>query len=508
LADEYERDTSLWFPEPCSSFIDPRKDRFESMRAKTGVLLFYLATAASLTQAQSASRLPTAVKAPESSDRIDDYVEAEIRKRHIPGVSIAVVQDGKVVRAKGYGMANVELSVLATENTVYQLASVTKTFTAAAIMMLVEEGKLGLDDKISKRLSDLPAAWENVTVRQLLNHTSGIKSYTSVRDFVKTARKDYTHREILELVAKEPLDFAPGEKWLYNNTGYFVLGMLIEKVTGKTYGEFLTERIFKPLGMTQTRTNDLHAIIPNRAQGYEWNGSGLRNGEYVSPTQPFSAGMLVSSVSDLVKWDAALATEKLLKKSTLEQMWTPTKTSKAGTADYGFGWQVDQVNGHRLIAHGGGIPGFSTQISRFVDDKLSVIVLTNAGNGFAGALAQGIAGRIVPVLLKKADEPIADNDPQSTERFKGLLLRAMKGEADPELFTDEAKKALVPRIREGKAMFAPFGPLKTFQLLERKTTGQGMQLRYRTIFENEALNTTFVLDKAGKIAGLGIRPAE
>ncbi len=148
-------------------------------------------------------------------------------------------------------------------------------------------------------------------------------------------------------------------------------------------------------------------------------------------------------------------TEKLLKKSTLEQMWTPTKTSKGGTADYGFGWQVDKVNGHRLIAHGGGIPGFSTQISRFPDDKLTVIVLTNSGNGSAGALAQGIAGRILPVLLKKAEEPIADNDPQATERFKGLLLRAMKGEADPELFTEEAKKALVPRIKEGKAHVCP-----------------------------------------------------
>ena len=431
-----------------------------------------------------------------------------MQKRHFPGVSIAVVRDGQVVCSKGYGLANVELSVPATEKTVYQLASVTKTFTAAAIMMLIEEGKLTLDDKISKHLTDLPKAWESVTVRHLLNHTSGIKSYTSVRDFIKTARKDFSHREILDLVAKEPMDFGPGEKWQYNNTGYFLLGMLIDKVSGTTYGEFLTERIFKPLDMTQTRTNDLHAIIPNRAQGYEWEGGVLRNGEYVSPTQPFSAGMLVSSVSDLVKWDAALVPEKLLKKSTLDQMWTPTKTSKGGMADYGFGWQVDKVNGHRLIAHGGGIPGFSTQLSRYPDDRLTVIVLTNAGNGSAGALAQGIAGRIVPVLSKKADEPIADNDPQSTERFKGLLLRATKGEADPELFTDEAKKALVPRIKEGKAMFAPFGALKTFQLLERKTTDQGMVFRYRTIFEHRTFITMFALDKHGKIAGLLLRPAE
>jgi D-alanyl-D-alanine carboxypeptidase len=478
------------------------------MRATTGAILFCLASAAPLTQAQAASKPPEPAKASQCSDRIDGYIEAELQKRHIPGVSIAVVRDGQVVCSKGYGMANVELSVPATEKTVYQLASVTKTFTAAAVMMLVEKGKLGLDDKVSKYLDDLPKAWENVTVRQLLNHTSGIKSYTSVRDFFKTARVDHKQREIVALVAKEPVDFAPGEKWLYNNTGFFLLGMLIEKVTGITYGEFLTERIFKPLGMSQTRTNDLHAIIPNRAQGYDLEGGVLRNGEYVSPSQPFSAGMLVSSVSDLVKWDAALASEKLLKKSTLDQMWTPTKTTKGGMADYGFGWQVDKVNGHRLIAHGGGIPGFSTQISRFPDDKLTVIVLTNAGNGSAGALAQGIAGRILPALVKKAEEPIADNDPQSTERFKGLLKRAMKGEADPELFTDEAKKALVPRIKEGKAMFAPFGVLKSLQLLERKTTDQGTQIRYRTVFEHQTLITMFVLDKAGKIAGLLLRPAE
>ena len=168
-----------------------------------------------------------------------------------------------------------ELSVPATEKTVYQLASVTKQFTATAIMMLAEEGKLGLGDKISKYLPDLPTAWKDVTVRHLLNHTSGIKSYTSVKDFFKTARKDYTHREILDLVAKDPLEFAPGEKWKYNNTGYFLLGMIIEKVAGKTYGEFLDERIFKPLGMTQTRVNDLHAIIPNRAQGYRLERQGL-----------------------------------------------------------------------------------------------------------------------------------------------------------------------------------------------------------------------------------------
>jgi len=478
---------------------------------KTAILLC-LASTASVARAQEPSPSAERVKAGATTGSltvsIDDYISDRMHKRHIPGVSVAIVEDGKVVLAKGYGVANVELSVPATENTVYQLASVTKTFTAAAIMMLVDEGKLRLDDKITARLQDLPAAWKEVTVRHLLNHTSGIKSYTAVRDFFKTARKDYTQSEILDLVAKERPEFAPGEKWSYNNTGYFLLGMLIEKVTGKKYGEVLEERIFKPLGMTQTRVNDLHAVIPNRAQGYTWNGKELRNGEYVSPTQPFSAGMLVSTVNDLMKWDAALRSETLVRKSTLEQMWSPTKLSKGGEEGYGFGWSIAKVNGHRLVAHGGGIPGFSTQLSRYVDDNLTVIVLANSDNGSASALAGGIASRLVPALAEETKAPIADADPQTTERLKGVILAAMKGEADPELFTKESKERHVAAIKEGKDDVASFGALKEFRLLERKQSDQGIKLRYRAIFANETLNAFFNLDKDGKIAGLGLQSVD
>jgi D-alanyl-D-alanine carboxypeptidase len=482
------------------------------MKLTTPAILFCLTFAVSVARAQEPSRSVEPVKATSTSGSyivsVDEYIQGRMHKRHIPGVSVAIVQDGKVVLAKGYGAANVELSVSATENTVYQLASVTKTFTATAIMLLALEGKLGLDDKITARLPDLPAAWGAVTIRQLLNHTSGIKSYTSVRDFFKTVRKDYTQREILDLVAKEPLEFAPGEKWSYNNSGYFLLGMLIEKVTGKKYGDFLDERIFKPLGMLQTRANDLHAVIPNRAQGYAWDGKELRNGEYVSPTQPFSAGMLVSTVGDLVKWDAALRTEAPLTKSALEEMWTPTKLKKGGEADYGFGWSIGKVAGHRLIGHGGGIPGFSTQLSRFVDDNLTVIVLTNADNGNAGAIARGIAGRLVPALAEQAEKPIADTDPQTTERLKGVILSAMKGDADPELFTTESKERHVAAIKEGKGTTASFGALKEFRLHERKQSDKGVKLRYHATFENELLNALFDLDKDGKIAVLGLQQVD
>jgi CubicO group peptidase (beta-lactamase class C family) len=266
-------------------------------------------------------------------------------------------------------------------------------------------------------MPDLPAAWSGVTVRHLLNHTSGIKSYTNTEIFGQTMRKDYIHKEIIDLVTKEPVEFAPGEQWNYNNTGYFLLGMLIEKITGKTYGEFLNERIFQPLEMTQTRVNKLSDIIPHRAQGYSWEENTLRNGEYVSPTQPFAAGALVSTINDMVKWDAALNTEKLLTRPVLEQMWTPTKLNSGEAATYGFGWVVHEMNGHRLIEHNGGIPGFSTQISRFVDDHLTVIVLTNRGNNVA-LLTHGIAQRYLPVLIGPKP-PAAKVAPDALETYTG-----------------------------------------------------------------------------------------
>jgi CubicO group peptidase (beta-lactamase class C family) len=442
-----------------------------------------------------------------STTAVDALVERLRENNHVPGVSIAVVKDGKLVLAKGYGQANVELAVPATADTVFQLASVSKTFTASAVMLLVRDGKLSLDDKLSARLTDLPAAWADVTVRQLLNHTSGIKSYTSVEGFDKLSRKDFSQAEILELVAKDPLEFTPGEKWNYSNTGYFLLGMLIEKASGKPYGEFMAERIFTPLGMDHTRLNDLREVLPGRAQGYEWNGQQLRNGEYVSPTQPFAAGALVSTVNDLVKWDAALANHALLDQATLEEMWTPTKL-KEGEAGYGLGWQTGKTNDHRVVRHGGGIPGFSTELARYVDDGLTVIVLTNSDSGQAERFARAIAAHFEPALAEKRLEPIDDPAPETTKRLRGVLEGARTGEIEPENFTAQANEQLVPRIKEGKDRLAALGALTALQLLERKEEGDNLALLYRATFDKETLQTTFFLDKDGKIQGIRLQPED
>lgn len=368
------------------------------------------------------------------ADKVDDYIKAELKKQNIPGLSIAVVKNGKVIKAEGYGLANVELNVPATPNTVYQLASITKQFTATAIMMLVEDGKLGLDDRISKHLSNAPPGWSAVTVRHLLNHTSGIKSYTSLPDFNKNPRKDYTHEELIGLVSGLPLEFEPGARFRYNNSGYFLLGVIIENVTGQRYGDFLKERIFRPLGMDQTRVNDLSVIIPNRATGYASTDGRLSNGEYVSPTQPFAAGALVSTVLDMTKWDAALYTDKLLSRSSLEQMWTPTKLNNGSNYPYGYGWALSETKTHKYIEHGGGIPGFSTQITRFVDDGLTVVVLINqSGTANPSSLASGIAGHYIPELRPVNLPIVKKNSPGRADKVDDYILAEMNKQNIPGL---------------------------------------------------------------------------
>ena len=331
--------------------------------------------------------------------RVDALVGAEMREQRIPGLALAVLRDGKVVRAQGYGMANVELGVAVKPETIFQTGSVGKQFTAAAVMMLVEEGKVGLDDKLSKYLEGTPQAWKDVTVRNLLTHTSGIADYTN-HEYTKAGglinlRGDYTEEQLYQKLVQLPLNFETGTKWKYSNTGYVLLGFVIHKVTGKFYGDFLQERIFQPLGMSATRIISERDIVPNRASGYELAKGEIKNQEWVSATLNTTAdGALYTNVLDLGKWDAALYTEKLLKRESFEEIWTPVKLKDGKTYPYGFGWFLNEANGHRLIEHDGAWQGFTMNISRYVDDRLTVIVMTNLDEDHSKPerTAHGVAG--------------------------------------------------------------------------------------------------------------------
>lgn len=325
------------------------------------------------------------------ADEIDDYVQKEMARQKAPGLSIGVVKNGEITKAKGYGLANVELNVPATEHTIYQWASVTKQFTGAGIQLLAQEGKLNVDDLLSKYYTTAPKAWSNITLRHLLTHTSGIVSYTSVPKFREEPRKDFNGEQVIDFVRDAPLEFEPGAKQKYCNTGYYLLGYVIEKVSGTNYGEFLSAHIFQPLKMETAAFNDRNRIVRNRAAGYSLSKSKLQNADFVSPTQPFAAGALIGSVLDLAKWDAALYTNNLLPARARKEMWTPVKLNNGETFPYGFGWSFGTYQDHPYMAHGGGIQGFSTYITRFTEDKLTVIVLMNF-EGDSQRIANHIAG--------------------------------------------------------------------------------------------------------------------
>jgi D-alanyl-D-alanine carboxypeptidase len=329
------------------------------------------------------------------SAEVDAVVEAYMKERHIPGLSLAVVKEGKVVLAKGYGFANVEHKVPAKAETVYQSGSTGKQFTATAVMMLVEEGKLGLNDKINKHLKGTPETWRDITIRHLLTHTSGIKTYSpSDIDF----RRDYSEEELVKKAASLPLDFVPpGAKWKYSNTGYVLLGIIIHKAAGEFYGDYLRRRVFEPLGMDTARIISEADIIAHRAAGYTLINGQLKNQAWVSPALNTTAdGSLYLTVLDMARWDAALYTEKLLKKGSLTQMWTPVKTLDGKTNPYGFGWAVHEIKGRQVVEHGGVWQGFAAQIIRYPNDKLTVIVLTNLTQGNPGKLAVQVADVYLP----------------------------------------------------------------------------------------------------------------
>jgi CubicO group peptidase (beta-lactamase class C family) len=329
------------------------------------------------------------------ADEVAEVVHSEMQGQHIPGLALLVSRNGQPIRAEGFGLANVELNVPVQPQTVFQSGSVGKQFTATAVMMLVEAGRIGLEDPLTRYFARAPAWWKQVTVRELLSHTAGFGDYPENFDF----RRDYTEDQLLRIVAAIPPAYTPGTGWSYSNLGYLTLGILIHRVSGEFYGDFLQHRIFRPLGMSTTRIISEADIIPNRSSGYRLVDGQLRNQEWVSPTVNTTAdGSLYFSILDLAKWDAALYTEGLLKQSSLQQMWTIARLrdGKPNSGHYGFGWFIESRNGHRVIEHEGQWQGFETQISRYVDSGLTVVVLTNLGS----AEPQRIADRVAAIYLE------------------------------------------------------------------------------------------------------------
>ncbi|HVF29774.1 MAG TPA: serine hydrolase domain-containing protein [Pyrinomonadaceae bacterium] len=312
-----------------------------------------------------------------------ELLQKEMKERFISGASVAVSRRGRVVFTKGFGWANIESSIAAGVDTRYQIGSTTKPFTAVAILMLVEDRRVGLDDPVSKYLPNLPTVYGGITIRQLLTHTSGIN-----RDLRTGNTDDFTIDDFWKRLATAPVSFEPGKRWEYSNTGYIVLGLVIEAVTKRSFGDFVTDRIFRPLRMKDTSYLEPFSKGRNRAVGYDWIENSFRPSPYFSGG--YAAGGLVSTVADLAKWDAALNTEKLLKRGSLQQMWKPAKLAdgkqvsfdfRGRPTSYGLGWFLTERGGRPVAFHGGTVSGFSSQITRFSDSQLTVIAITNTKSG-------------------------------------------------------------------------------------------------------------------------------
>jgi CubicO group peptidase (beta-lactamase class C family) len=352
------------------------------------------------------------------SAEVDAAIRQQMTEQRIPGISLAVVRNGKIIKATGYGLANLEVRAPVTPETIFEAGSITKQFAATAIMLLAEEGKISLDASITKYFPEAPPTMKAVTVRHLLTHTSGIPDVDGSLDATQVAKaivdlhREYTEDELARAYLAQPLDFQPGTKWSYCNVGYELLGFLIHRVTGRYYVEFLRERIFAPLGMSTTRVRSYAEIIPHRASGYDLINGAWKNTPRWQSESIFSgaSGGLLMNVLDLAKWDAGLNTERILKRSSLEAMWTPLPLDDGSAYPDGIGWFIANAKGHRVVFHTGGGPGFCAAISRYLDDRLTIIVMTNIGEGEAHADVIKIIGEIAGIYLPdtKGANPIKD----------------------------------------------------------------------------------------------------
>jgi CubicO group peptidase (beta-lactamase class C family) len=372
----------------------------------------------------------------EPGPRMEQIIQSYVGNHAFMG-SVLVARDGKTLLDKGYGFANLEWQVPNTPTTRFRIGSITKQFTAASILLLEERGKLKIEDPVKKYMADAPAAWDKVTIFHLLTHTSGIPSFTSFPDYPKRQLETMTPQQLVDWFRDKPLEFEPGTKWNYSNSGYVLLGYLIEKISGQSYADFVQQNIFTPLGMKDSGYDSSSAIIEHRASGYSPGKNGPENAGYVNMTIPLSAGGLYSTTEDLLRWEQGLFGGKLLSPASLAKMTTPFK------ADYAFGLGVSTQNGHKIIAHNGGIEGFNTDLAYYPDDKLVVVVLGNLNGGAPDQIASAL-GKVAlgeKILLPSERKEIALS-PEALTKYAGTYELTFPDRSVPMIITLEEGKLL------------------------------------------------------------------
>ena len=451
---------------------------------RMSVLALFLSLAwhAGLAADPPAGERPAQALPAHSTAAIDRYLREEMHRQGIPGISLAVVKEGTPLYVKGYGVATLEHDVPAMPQTVYQIGSIGKQFTAVAVMKLANEHKLDLDDKLSKYLPEVPPSWDRVTLRLMLNHQSGIPQFTTPQRQLLDLVHDYSDEELIKLAVSQPLDFEPGTDVSYSDTGYVLLGFVVNRVAGMFYGDFLRQTVFAPLGMNRTQVISDTDIVPDRASGYEKSATGvLHNQTYVSPALNRTAdGSLYSTVLDLIKWDRALYGDAVLPHAQLERMWQVDahRNGQRPLYTYGYGWENNRLRGQRLIEYDGNWQGFQAVMSRYVDKKLTVILLTNLALCRTMRMGHAVAGLVDPDLAPYP-QSIADADPRKTAEFREFLDHVRKDGGDGGRLSAAARRRLVPSAMNTlKRDLRELGPILKLTLVE-EAGGNGARRVYR-----------------------------
>jgi D-alanyl-D-alanine carboxypeptidase len=379
------------------------------------------------------AQLPTAKNL---SDQVDAIAKQALAGP-AAGLSIAVARDGHVVIARGYGMANLEHSVAVTPTTVFHIASISKNILAAVVLQLADEGKLQLDDDVTKYVPEAPTLGQHVTVRQLLDHTSGIYSFTSLPDAADNERLDLSHEQVLALIKGKPFDFPPGTRWRYDNSAFYLAGMVVERVTKQEYGAYVRDHVFKPLGMGSASLCDARMVVPHLASGYETAGGALVNAAFLTWKLPSAAGAVCATASDLLKWQASLDAGRVLRPASLTLMRTPTTLADGTTIPYGLGTRLGSLDRHRMLGHTGSGGGFRSVLESFPDDHLTIVVLMNSEGGSPPPVV--IAAEIARAALGMAKKRAPLDLPVPREELATLTGQFDSDEGIVETFARDGK---------------------------------------------------------------------
>lgn len=418
--------------------------------------------------------------AQDAATKLDAYLKASTEQGLFTG-TVFVAQKGRVVLSKGYGMANIELDIANSPQTVFRIGSITKQFTAVAILLLQEQGKLSVQDPVCKFVANCPPAWQPITIRHLLAHTSGIPNYTSIPEYLKLQPLHAPLDSLIGRFRDLPLTFVPGEKFSYSNSGYVLLGAIIEKASGQTYAYFIRSRLLEPLQMKNSGYDRHDLILKNRATGYTTDGNSWTNSPYLDMSIPHAAGALYSTVGDLYLWDQALYTDKVLNAKSTAAMYT------AVLDNYAYGWIVDTEFKRKRISHGGGINGFATLIARYPDEKVTIIVLSNLQSANAGKIGRDLGAALFgePYELAKA-RVVAKVDPKIYDAYVGKY----QIEADATLTV----------TRNGDRLFVQITGLKSVEIFPESQTKfflKGVDSQITFVKNSQGKATSLVLHQGG-----------